>query len=45
MEKWYVAARKADFDKWVEEFHISPVLAKILRNRELTEDDEIRRFL
>ncbi len=45
MEKWYVAARKADFDKWVEEFHISPVLARILRNRELTEDDEIRKFL
>lgn len=45
MEKWYVAAKKADFDKWAAEYHISPVLARILRNRELTEDKEIRKFL
>ena len=45
MEKWYVAAKRADFDKWAEEFHISPVLARILRNRDLTEDGEIRKFL
>ena len=38
MEKWYVAAKKADFDKWAKEFHISPVTARILRNRDLTED-------
>ena len=35
MEKWYVAAKKADFDKWAKEFHISPVTARILRNRDL----------
>ncbi len=45
MEKWYVAAKKADFDRWAAEYHISPVLARILRNRELTEDKEIRKFL
>lgn len=45
MEKWYVAAKKADFDKWAAEFHISPVLARILRNRDLTEEGEIRKFL
>lgn len=45
MEKWYVAAKKADFDKWAEEFQISPVLARILRNRELVEESEIRTFL
>lgn len=45
MEKWYVSARKADFDKWAAEFEISPVLARILRNRDLTESREIRKFL
>ena len=45
MEKWYVAAKKADFDKWAKEFHISPVTARILRNRDLTEESEIQRFL
>lgn len=45
MEKWYVSAKKADFDKWAKEFHISPVLARILRNRELTDEQEIRKFL
>lgn len=45
MEKWLVAAKKADFNKWAEEFHISPVLARILRNRDLTEEEDIRKFL
>lgn len=45
MEKWYVAAKRADFNKWAEEFGVSPVLARILRNRELTEETEIRKFL
>ncbi|MCM1192228.1 MAG: single-stranded-DNA-specific exonuclease RecJ [Butyrivibrio sp.] len=45
MEKWYVAAKKADFDKWAAEFQISPVLARILRNRDLTEEAQVRKFL
>lgn len=45
MEKWFVAAKKADFDKWAKEFQISPVLARILRNRDLTEESELRMFL
>ncbi len=45
MEKWYVAAKKADFNEWAEEFHISPVVARVLRNRDLTEKDQVRRFL
>lgn len=44
MEKWYVAAKKADFDKWSKEFQISPVLARILRNRDLTEE-QVQKFL
>ena len=45
MEKWYVAAKKADFDKWAKEFQISPVLARILRNRDLTEKAQVEKFL
>lgn len=45
MEKWFVAAKKADFDKWAAEFQISPVLARILRNRDLTEEAQVRQFL
>lgn len=45
MEKWMVAAKKADFEKWAREFHISPVLARILRNRDLTEEEQIQKFL
>lgn len=45
MEKWFVAAKKADFERWAKEFHISPVLARILRNRELTEESQVERFL
>ncbi len=40
-----MAAKKADFDKWAEEFQISPVLARILRNRDLTESTELQKFL
>ncbi len=45
MEKWFVAAKKADFDKWAKEFHISPVMARILRNRDLVTEEEVRSFL
>lgn len=45
MEKWYVAAKKADFDAWAEKFQISPVMARILRNRDLTSEAEVERFL
>lgn len=45
MEKWFVATKKADFDKWSKEFHISPVVARILRNRDLVSEEEVKRFL
>ena len=43
MKKWFVAAKKADFQKISEEFHISPVIARIIRNRDITEMDDIRK--
>lgn len=45
MEKWYVAAKKADFDQIAEEFGISPVVARIIRNRDVEGREAIRRFL
>lgn len=45
MEKWYVAAKKADFNAWAAKFHISPVTARILRNRDLTDEAEVGIFL
>lgn len=40
-----IAAKKADFAKIAEEFNISPVAARLLRNRDLIEEEEIRRYL
>lgn len=45
MAQWMVANKKADFRGIGERFGIDQVTARILRNRGLTEDDEIRRFL
>lgn len=45
MAKWMLAAKKADFDAIAQKFHISPVLARILRNRDLMTDEEIEQFL
>lgn len=45
MANWYVAAKKADFNLIGERFGISPVLARIIRNRDLITEKEIERFL
>lgn len=44
-EKWYVAAKKADFEAWGRKFGISPVLARVLRNRDLTDEGQVQKFL
>lgn len=45
MERWVVAAKKADFQAWGQEFQIDPVIARLIRNRDITEREEIRRYL
>ena len=45
MAKWMVAAKRADFDQIAKKYGISPVMARILRNRDLESDEEIRKFL
>ena len=44
-EKWYVAAKKADFQGIAERFGIDPVTARIIRNRDVVGDDAIRQYL
>ena len=45
MAKWMVSAKKADFNGIAKRFGIDPVIARILRNRDLVTEDEIDRFL
>lgn len=45
MSKWMVAAKRADFQRLSQEFGISPVLARIIRNRDVITDEEMRKFL
>lgn len=45
MAKWMVSAKKADFTKIAETFGIDPVIARIIRNRDVMGDDQIDLFL
>lgn len=45
MKKWVVAAKKADFNGIAEKYNITPMLARIIRNRDVIEDADINKFL
>lgn len=45
MAKWVVSAKRADFAEIAEKFHIDPVIARIIRNRDIEGDEQIRQFL
>lgn len=45
MGNWFIAAKKADFEKIAREFGISPVLARLIRNRDVCGEEEIRKYL
>ena len=45
MERWVIAAKKADFKRTAELFHIDQVTARLIRNRDVTGDEAIRRYL
>lgn len=45
MAKWMVAAKKADFNGIAERFGIDPVIARIIRNRDVEGEDAIEKFL
>ncbi|MCH5275842.1 MAG: single-stranded-DNA-specific exonuclease RecJ [Lachnospiraceae bacterium] len=45
MEKWFVAAKKADFEEWGRRFGISPITARLIRNREVCTPEEVEKYL
>ncbi len=44
-EKWYVAAKRADFAALGKKFSIDPVVARLIRNRDIEGEEAIRRYL
>lgn len=45
MEKWFVTMKKADFNGIAARYHISPILARLIRNRDVVEDAQIEKYL
>lgn len=45
MEKWVVAAKRADFYGIGRKFGVDPVIARIIRNRDIIEEEDIRMYL
>lgn len=45
MEKWVIAAKRADFNQIGQQFHIDPVIARLIRNRDVIGEDKIREYL
>ena len=43
--KWMLYAKKADFNGIGTHFHISPVIARIIRNRDVCGDENIEKYL
>lgn len=44
-KKWFVSMKKADFNRIAEKYHISPITARLIRNRHITGDEEIDLYL
>ncbi|HJB28259.1 MAG TPA: single-stranded-DNA-specific exonuclease RecJ [Candidatus Blautia faecavium] len=45
MEKWVVAAKRADFNAIGTKFDIDPVIARLIRNRDIVGEEDIRLYL
>ena len=45
MEKWFVTMKKADFQAIGKKYHISPILARLIRNREVIGDEAVDYYL
>ena len=45
MEKWFLTRKGADFQGISHKFHISPILARLIRNREIIGDEAIDLYL
>lgn len=45
MAKWLLTKKGADFNRIGQKYHIHPVTARIIRNRDVIEDEDIRLYL
>lgn len=45
MEQWFVMRKGAPFQEIAEKFQISPVIARLIRNRDIVGDENIERYL
>ena len=45
MAQWLIAAKRADFQGMAEKYGIDPVIARLIRNRDVVEDEDIRKYL
>lgn len=44
-EKWFVAAKRADFEAIGKRFDVDPVIARVIRNRDIEGEEAIRNYL
>lgn len=45
MEKWFVMRKGAPFEEIAEKFHINPIIARLIRNRDIVGDEAIHLYL
>lgn len=45
MEKWFLTMKKADFNSIARKYHISPITARLIRNRDVIGDEAIDCYL
>lgn len=45
MEKWVIAAKRADFQRIAAEYGIDQVTARLIRNRDIVGDEAIKKYL
>lgn len=45
MQRWFITMKKADFNAIGEKYHISPIVARLIRNRDIIGDDAIDFYL
>lgn len=45
MERWFITMKKADFSEIGRKYHISPILARLIRNRDVIGDEAVDFYL
>lgn len=45
MEKWFIKMKKADFQAIADKYHISPILARLIRNRDVIKEEDVEKYL